>query len=322
MRKNDHGEWAIGVDLGGTNLRAALVNRQGNVLSRKRGSTEAQTGPEAVIQKIGALAKGLLREQNLAIPNLRGVGVGAPGPLDPKKGEIYYAPNLSGWSHVPLKKLLETELGGYVQVENDANAAALAEYRFGAGRGTRSMVCLTLGTGVGGGIILRGKVWRGATYAAGEIGHMTIERDGPLCGCGNRGCLEALASASGLISRVKSLIGKGEASPRLYGLAEQGADITPRLLYEEALQGDAFCKEMLAETGTYLGIGLTNIIHILNPEAIVLAGGLIGAGPFLLEAALAEVQRRAFPWAAQATRILVGELGDDAGVLGAAALVL
>jgi glucokinase len=217
---------------------------------------------------------------------------------------------------------LEAELNGYVQVENDANAAAMGEYLFGAGKGARSMVCLTLGTGVGGGIILEGKLWRGTTYVAGEIGHMIIEREGPLCGCGNRGCLEALASATGLIARVQSRAEKEKASFELRELVEKGVDITPKLLYQEAQKGDVFCKSILAETGTYLGIGLTNVIHVLNPEVIVLSGGLIGAGSFLLEAALAEVQRRVFPWAAQGTRILVGKLGDDAGVLGAAALVL
>ncbi|MBI2877969.1 MAG: ROK family protein [Candidatus Tectomicrobia bacterium] len=321
MKDGKNSVHAVGVDLGGTNVRAILVNDQGTILQRGRSPTEAHLGPERVVDHIASLVCRVLEEGEVGREMLLGVGVGTPGPLNPYTGIVHEAPNLPGWQQIPLRDLLQAKLGAHVQIENDANAAALGEYWFGAGRGAQSLVCLTLGTGLGGGIVLKGEIWRGATYMAGEIGHMVIQRDGPLCGCGNRGCLEAMVSATGLRDRVRERLKDPGISSPIRSWVEQGEEVTPERLYREAVQGDPFSQEILREAGKSLGTGLTNVIHILNPEVIVLTGGLMGAREILLEVALKEVQAKAFPWAARQTRIVPGNLGDDAGALGAAALL-
>lgn len=322
MGKGEQDVRAIGVDLGGTNLRAILMDRQGAILRRDRGPTDAHLGPEKVMDNIVSLVRHILEREGGARELIEGVGVGTPGPLNPLTGVVYGAPNLPGWQQIPLKERLQERLGLSIQVENDANLAAWGEYWLGAGRGARSLVCLTLGTGLGGGIVLEGEIWRGSAYMAGEIGHMIIERDGPLCNCGNRGCLEALVSATALKARTREKLKNEGVASSIRPWMERGEEVTPERLYQEAVKGDHFCREILREAGEYLGIGLTNVIHILNPEVIVLTGGLMGARGILLEAALKGVEAKAFPWAARQTRILPGELGDDAGALGAAALLL
>lgn len=321
MGKKEDSARAVGVDLGGTSIRAILVDRRGTILGRDRGPTDAHLGAEKVMDNIASLVRRVLGGKGVAHERLEGVGVGTPGPLNPHTGVVYGAPNLPGWQQIPLKEQLQERLGLPIQVENDANAAALGEYRFGAGRGAQSLVCLTLGTGLGGGIVLEGEIWRGSDYMAGEIGHMIIERDGPPCNCGNRGCLEAFVSATGLKARVREKLKDEGAASAIRPLMEQGEEVTPERLYQEAVKGDPFCREILREAGEYLGIGLTNIIRILSPEIIVLTGGLMGAREILLETALKEVEAKAFPWKARQTRIVPGELGDDAGALGAAALL-
>ncbi|MBI1987023.1 MAG: ROK family protein [Nitrospinae bacterium] len=321
MGKEEERVRAVGVDLGGTNIRAILVDRQGTILWRERGPTDAHLGPETVIDNIVSLVSHVLERKGVARELIEGVGVGTPGPLNPHTGVVYGAPNLPGWEQIPLKERLEERLELSIQVENDANVAAWGEYRFGAGRGAQSLVCITLGTGLGGGIILGGEIWRGSAYMAGEIGHMIIERDGPSCNCGNRGCLEAFVSAASLRVRVREKLKDGGVASAIRPLVEQGEEVAPERLYQEAVKGDRFCREILREAGERLGIGLINVIHILNPEVIVLTGGLMGAREILLETALKEVEAKAFPWAALRTRIVPGELGDDAGPLGAAALL-
>ncbi|MEK7821528.1 MAG: ROK family protein [Planctomycetota bacterium] len=189
----------LAADVGGTNMRTALLNAKGEVLKSLKRPSLAHKGREALIKRLVQMFQDTLREGGADIRQIRGIGVGFPGPLDTERGIVFNPPNLKGWQEVYLRDILEQEMGRPVALENDANAAALGEYWKGAGRGTRSLVCLTLGTGVGGGVVLEGRVWHGAKGIAGEIGHMTLVKNGRRCGCGNRGCLETYGSASGII---------------------------------------------------------------------------------------------------------------------------
>ncbi|MBI4577066.1 MAG: ROK family protein [Planctomycetes bacterium] len=283
----------MGADLGGTNLRAAVVDGAGRILEAVRLPTGAEEGPEAVLGRLAGALRGLGAGRDVAA-----VGVGAAGPLDPETGVIHVAPNFPGWKDVPVAARLARDLGWPVHLENDANAAAYGEAWTGAGVGVRSLVMLTLGTGVGGGLILDGRLWRGHRGLAGEVGHMVVEPEGPPCGCGARGCLESLASATAIARRA------GGASARA--------------VYDAALGGEPRAIESLRVAGRALGIALASLVNLLNPERVVLGGRVAGALDFLLPALVAELRERALAVALDGVEVVGAALGDDAGVVGAA----
>jgi glucokinase len=298
----------IGVDLGGTNVRAALVAADGRVLARARRETRAAEGVDATIGRIvGAI------EEVRAGSRVAGVGIGSPGPLDSRRGVVISAPNLPGWVDVPLGDLVRSRVGLETIVENDANVAALGESWLGAGRGASSLLLLTLGTGIGGGIVAGGRVWRGHRGFAGEMGHTTFDPNGVVCGCGNRGCLEQYASATALVRRTREAIAAGRPTSLIAKPA-----ITAAVVHAEALAGDALARELLAETGRILGVAIGSAANLLDPEVVVVAGGLAGAGDFLFGPLREEAKRRALPAVAASLEIVPAALGDDAGVLGAA----
>ncbi len=301
----------IGVDLGGTNIRAALIADDGRILARVRRETRGADGLEPTLARIAAAIEEV-RESEPSIA-ISGVGIGCPGPLDPRTGIVLRAPNLPGWIDVPLKAVLEGLVSMPVVVENDANAAALGESWLGAGEGASSLVLITLGTGIGGGIVLGGRIWRGALGFAGEIGHTMFVLDGHPCGCGNRGCLEQYASATGLVRRAREAIASGKRT----SLGTRPA-ITAAVIHQEAKAGDALALDLLAETGRILGIAIGSIGNFLNPEVVILGGGLSNAGTLLFDPLRAEVRKHAFAEVAETLRIVPAALGDDAGVLGAA----
>ncbi len=309
---------ALAVDLGGTQLRAAVVDRSGAIRASTVTATRALDGPAAVIEQITAAVDKLLA----AMPALQvlGLGVGAPGPLDPMAGISIAPPTLAGWRDVPLAALLEERLGVAVTVENDANAAALGEWRFGAGVGTGSIVFVTVSTGIGGGVIADGRLLHGRRGLAAEIGHMTIAdgSDEP-CFCGVRGCWESLASGSALDRRAARLAAAGE-SPLLRELAGTGP-VTGRHVTQAARQGDRQAAALLATEARWLGVGIVNLLHLYSPELVVLGGGL-GSCLDLLQAGIDEVIRaRAMP-AYRDVPVVPAQLGLDAGLVGAASLVL
>lgn len=300
----------IGVDLGGTNLRSALLTDAGDVLERDKQPTGVADGHAAVVLR---LVEHVQRHRESA--RKRGldtiaVGVGAPGVILADSGIVVKSPNFPDWNDLPLKAELEKALGIPVCIENDANAAALGEHWRGAGGSVRSMILLTLGTGVGGGIILDGRIWRGADGMAGEIGHMTIVPDGRICGCGNRGCLEMYASSRGIVMSYQ------EARQ---GGAEAAARATSEMIYAAAGKGEERALRVMESMGGYLGIGIANLINIFNPEMVVIGGGVKDAWPLFIEATRREVKRRAFAYPAGRTKIVPSRLGDDAGIVGAAA---
>jgi len=304
----------LAADVGGTNMRTALLNVKGEVLKSLKRPSLAHKGREALIKRLVQMFQDTLREGGADIRKIRGIGVGFPGPLDTERGIVFNPPNLKGWQEVYLRDILEQAMGRPVALENDANAAALGEYWKGAGRGTRSLVCLTLGTGVGGGVVLEGRVWHGAKGIAGEIGHMTLVKNGRRCGCGNRGCLETYGSATGIITTMKGLLERRHIKPK--------EAITLERMGKWARAGDSLAQRAIKETGLSLGIGIANVANLLNPEMIVLSGGVTNLGEYLFGPLREEVKKRALPKAVEGLRIVRAELGDNAGVVGAARTLL
>ena len=308
----------VGVDLGGTQVRALVCDSEGEVLRRAATLTLAHEGYKAVIRRIHETiveAVGPLPWTEIA-----GIGVGAPGPLDPYAGVVVHAPNLPGWDRVPLRQIIADRFCLPVALGNDANLAALGEHRFGAGRGVADMVYMTISTGIGGGIISGGELCLGRGGYAGEIGHQTILVGGPLCGCGNHGCLEALAAgpAIGRMAREAAEEGRGQA---LLDLAEGDVSrITARVVSQAIALGDPTAEEIIRRAGTYIGIGLANLANILNPELFVLGGGVTHVGPLLFDTIRETIQKAAMV-ASRDVRVERAALGDDVVLLGAVALI-
>jgi glucokinase len=311
----------IGVDLGGTQIRAALADEKGGILRRTSCLTLAEEGLGPVIGRI----KGAIYEmmESTDRGQLQGIGIVAPGPSDPWKGVIIEAPNLSGWVNIPLKALLEEEFGLPVMVGNDANLAALAEQRFGAGQGVSDLIYITVSTGIGGGIIVDNRLLLGARGMAGEIGHQTIEAHGPRCNCGNVGCLEALAAGPAIARRARELIKSG-VETSIADLVGGDLDrISAKVVNMAAQAGDPVAIEVFRQAGFYIGVGIVNLLHLFNPSLIIIGGSVTKAGDLLFEPIRATVRERAmasYYW--EDTPIVPAALGDDVGLLGAVALVL
>ena len=300
------------VDLGGTYLRAATIDVQGRLMNRLKLRTPITDDPQEIVR----LLAGELRKCERENDQIRACSIVVPGPVDAKAGKVVRAPNLPCLDGFALAGTLAAELQLPVIIENDANAAALGELWRGAGRGCRTIVCLTLGTGVGGGIILDGKLWRGADHAAAEIGHMSVEPFGGVtCGCGSRGCLEVYASATAIVRMAR------EAKPRYPASCLSAAhDFTAEDVYGLGKQGDELAIEVFHRMGAYLGVGLANLINILNPEMIVIGGGVANAWDLFESDVWQQVNERAFPLPAAKVKIVPAECNDDAGLLGAARL--
>ncbi len=309
---------AIGVDLGGTNLKIALVSETGEILKEIRRDTQAEKGPEFILSEIEAGVDTLLKETGDAA--VAGIGMGIPGAVDYDNGIVTYPPNLPGWKEVPVRDRFSRKFHLPVFVDNDANVAALAEKAHGAGRGANHLICITLGTGVGSGLILNGKLFHGAVGAAGEFGHTTIRYDGPQCNCGNYGCIERYVGAQYIVERAVDKLATYPDSALQQFLLE-GKDVTPKVLNELAERGDALCLETLRETGELLGIALVSVVNLLNLELIVIAGGISNAGEKLFEPIRRKIRELALPLPRSTVQVKKAEMGDRAGVVGAAQLI-
>jgi len=316
------GDLILGVDLGGTKILTAVANSQGKMLSRDHSITPAQKGHKAVIQSILESVHRALGRADVAISDLIVVGVGAPGLLNPETGILFTSPNLPGWRDVPLRDIIQEKLGKKTFLINDANAAALGEFYFGAARGARNFIYITISTGIGGGIVIDGKIYSGAIGAAGEVGHMTVDDDGPICNCGNRGCWETLASGTALAREARHRIEEGVRTSILEYADGDVEKVNPQVINSAARQGDSLAKELIGRTGYYVGVGLANLVNIFNPELIVIGGGLSNIGDMLFEPAFKVAGERAYREAFQAVRFASAELGRNSGVLGAAAFAL
>jgi glucokinase len=309
---------AIAMDLGGTRFRVAVGTSLGELEWRVSRLTFAEQGPTAVINRMFATVDEALKTVEDS-SSVRGIGIAAPGPLDPWSGVIHRPPNLPGWDKIPLKQLFEERFGVPVQVGNDANWAAVGEHRFGAGKGYSHLVYITVSTGVGGGIIIDNRLLLGLCGFAGELGHMTIDMRGPIDNCGNIGCLEAFASGTAIARRASELVESGApTSLSAYPLEA----MTAELVQTEAYNGDDTAIQIMRDAGAALGVGLLNIANILNPQRIILGGGVsMGAGPLVWNAMLEVLRARAITQCQRDTEVVPASLGDDAGLMGAIAVM-
>lgn len=313
---------SIGVDLGGTNIVTALARHGHGLLAKSKVPTRVPDGPKAILKRMAQQIRLVAAQSGVPKRSILGVGVGSPGPLDAWKGVVFKTPNLTGWHNVPLTRTLAKATGFKVFLDNDANMAALGEHRQGAGKGCTDMVMLTLGTGVGGGVILNGKLLVGVDTTAGELGHFSIDPRGPLCGCGQHGCLEVFASATALARRGRELA----ASPRakqLRKLCEGKLQrISSAMVHQAMRAGDPMARQAWREYIEHLATGVCGYIHVFNPQRVVLGGGVMAAAKDLLPSLRAKVLKQAFPRPARRAKIVAAALGDDAGVWGAAEMAL
>jgi glucokinase len=312
--------YVVGVDIGGTNLVVGTVAEDGSeVLGLVSEPTRVERGPDAIMDRIAALARDSMKSAGGR--DILGVGVGAPGPLDRQSGIVLLTPNL-GWTNMPVRDRIAAALGLPATLDNDANCAIFGEWWRGAARGARHVVGLTIGTGIGGGIVIDGRIYHGESDIAGEIGHMTIDSTGRRCKCGNYGCLEAYASGPAIAARAVEGIEAGAETALPTYVQGDLSLITAQVVYEAANDHDAFALEVVRDTAKFLGAGVANIINIFNPGVVVICGGVTLAGDRLFVPLRSEVSRRAFKPAVQVCRIVPGELPGTAGVVGAAAAFL
>jgi len=308
---------ALGIDLGGTGIKLGLVDPTGDLGRTFRFSTPSKSDPREVADLIVAQTEALL--QAAGRPRIAGIGIGAAGDVDPVTGTIRISPNLQ-WKNAPLKALLSKSLKFPITVDNDANAAAWAAYVVESKRKVKNLICVTLGTGVGGGIVIDGKLYRGASGSAGEIGHMTLYPEGIHCNCGNNGCLERYIGAKAMAEEARRAIEAGEPTSLTKMVKNDLQLITPLLVDQAARQKDRLSLRLYEQAGERLGIGLASLVNILNPEWIVFAGGLSRAGRLLLDPLRQTLQKRAFTTPASAVKLVVSRLDQDLGIVGAGLL--
>ena len=340
----------VGIDLGGTQIRVAVL-RGSNLLSRISEETGVNPTPDRIIPRMHRALQKALDKSCSTLEQIRGIGIGVAGPLDSQSGVVFAAPNLSGWEHIPLQGIFQEYYNLPVFIENDANAAALGEYVFGAGRGCKNMIYLTISTGIGSGIIINGQIMEGTSGTAGELGHMTVDWRGECCNCGNRGCLESIASGTAIARRANGAIAGGRGAELLafaralqqntngpswqkesatlsgdltFGKATSDAEalcIDARIVAQAAQAGIPLAVRLIKDAAEALGVGLVNIIHIFNPEMIILGGGLTQIGDLLLEPALRIVRARAMRVPYKDAHIALAHMDTEAGLVGAGALV-
>jgi glucokinase len=318
--------WVVGLDIGGTNVVVGLVPAEGGRPAALRTRSTPTLGPQdGVVGELGKLVAEVVESGLDAVGDpggeVLGMGIGCPGPLDLAAGIVLDAFNL-GWKDFALRDALADVVGLSTILDNDANCATWGEYWQGAGRGARSLVGVTLGTGIGGGVILEGRLVHGASASAGEIGHMSIDFHGRRCKCGNYGCLEAYASGPNIAARAREGLEAGAESALTRLVGGDLDRLTAATVYEAILEGDAYAGEVMLETAKILGAGVANIVNVFNPEVVVIVGGVTRAGHYLFNPLRAEVRRRAFKSAEQACKIVPGQLPQTAGVIGAAGLWL
>ncbi|MEN2983463.1 MAG: ROK family protein [Dictyoglomaceae bacterium] len=315
---------AIGVDLGGTKINVLLVDEKGNILAREKRPTEVEKGKDQVIKKIKEMIIKVLEEAKLGLGDIEGIGIGFPGIVDRERSVAIYAPNLGEeWKQeVPIGEIFSTFFDLPIEIENDVNLIAWAEWLVGAGKGTRTMLSIAIGTGIGSGIILDGKIWRGAHGIAGEFGHTTVLPDGPLCGCGNRGCIEAIASGSAIERYARNLLPQHSESI-IWKLCNGDLNkVSVKTILEAAERKDDLALHIFNYAGYYLGIALANYVHIIDPERIVIGGGVANVREYIAKPMREEFYKRALNYVKERVSFAWAELGEDAGGIGAGLMIL
>ena len=316
-------KYILSYDIGGTKLSGALFDSAHNLIGYSTTRTLADEGAEPVFARLAGLGESLLGRQGADKSSLKSalrcIGAGCAGPLDSENGVIYAPPNLHCWDDFPLKSRLEEYFGVPAVVDNDANAAAMGEQRFGAGRGHSHIFYITISTGIGAGLILDGSVYRGADFGAGEFGHIVLARNGPKCNCGGRGCLEAFASGTAIAKRARSEAKRAPGAVLARIAADNSEGVSAKDVVSAAREGDSSSKKIIDDAGVYLGLGITSIIHLINPEIIIVGGGLSRAGRMLLDPVRRTVAERAQKHLSRNVRIVRARLGGKSGIYGSLA---
>ena len=311
---------ALAIDVGGTNVKIALVDSNGKIGYSDTIPTRAEMGYEYTVNNMKQAIRDLLTETKLSPKDIEGIGFGLPGQVDFKSGIVRLITNIPGWVEIPLAKMIEDEFHIPTRIDNDVRCAALGELNFGAGKGCENLICITVGTGIGSGLIVNGKLVRGASNAAGEIGHIKLQmQDGPICGCGDTGCLEAFASGPSIVAMAEEYIMGGKSTK--YREMANGNDITPFIVAEAAKAGDAVARRIYTKMGEYIGIGLASVVNLLNPEKIIIGGGVAGAGDILFTPLKETLKKRAMKIAGDTVEVVPAQLGNTAGVIGASLLI-
>ena len=311
-------QFVIGIDLGGTNLKTALVDQDGRIVVHDSRPTDADAGPEVIMEAMVAAAETVITEAGVPKTQVLTVGIGVPGPMNWQTGVVFSPPNLKGWKDVPLAEEMTKRLGMPVFVDNDANVACYGEFWSGAGKGCDTMVMMTLGTGVGGGIVVHGKLLRGIDGTAAEVGHMQLMRDGRKHPFGFTGTLEAYASVTGLVRTAREAIEGGRTSILTERCGGDLDALTGKMISEAIAEGDEVAAWAMRETGTWLGLASASLINLLNPEKIVFGGGMIAAGDILFDTIRETAKKQSFEVPFKRCIIEKAALGEDAGVIGAA----
>jgi glucokinase len=323
MPSKQRERYIVGVDLGGTNIVVGAMQADGGRdYAIQSQPTQPERGADAVVERIAQMIEEVITttsaETGATRADFLGVGIGSPGPLDRHTGVVIVTPNL-GWRDFPLRDAVAKRAGLPATLDNDANCATVGEWWCGAARGARHVIGVTIGTGIGGGLIIGGELYHGASDVAGEIGHTTIDSTGRRCKCGNYGCLEAYASGPAIAERAREALDDGEGSLLRDLVGGDLSQLTARCVYEASTRGDPVAREVVRDTARFLGAGVANLLNIFNPDVVVLAGGVTDAGDALFEPLRGEVRRRAFRPAVEACHIVPGALGGSAGVIGAVA---
>lgn len=310
-----------GIDIGGTNIKYGIFDAFGNIIFREQKPTLSEKGPQALLHLVTNIGERLLyfaAEEEL---DIRHIGVGSPGAVNTKSGTVIGpCPNIEGWTGTQIGEALYERLNLPIFVDNDVNSMALAEYTFGVAQQKKNVVCVTVGTGIGGAFIYNGKIMHGHNYTGGELGHMTINFDGPECACGNKGCLEAYCSSKHILQRVRLLL-NGKLSPIFSDVLNSNIDnLTIKKLFAANKKGDNIAAAVIAKTASYLGIGLAGVINLLNPEMVVIGGGITDGGGKFVEMVFEEIKKHAFSSAVEKMQVVKASLGNDAGFIGAGLL--
>lgn len=312
--------YVVGVDVGGTNIKIALLDLSGHILYKGDFLTKSYESC-GLLDGVVSETTAILKDKGVKKTEVLGMGIGLPGLVDFKKGLVFSLTNIPRWKNVKLKSIMEKKIRIPVFPDNDVKVMALAEMKYGSGRGYKDAVCLTLGTGVGGAIVINGSLYRGASLVAGEIGHVPLNEKGPMCNCGSFGCLEAYVGREYFLNKAR---GKLECSPA--GIAMKMAEgnlfsVTPELLEKAARKGDSIAREAWREMGVHIGNALAGIINLLNPQVIIIGGGIAEAGKILFDSIRSAVGKKSMKIQARAVRIVKAKLGNNAGVIGAAEIV-
>ena len=318
---NGKAEYFIGVDLGGTKILSGVFKHSLDSVGTSKLSTKSQRGVDAVIERIARCIQDSVDESDLTLKQVAGVGIGAPGAVDFVEGRVIFAPNLPGWKDVPLKKDLEKHLGVPVFVENDCNIATLGVHVAELKAKPKNLVGIFVGTGIGGGMVINGELYSGFNHTAGEIGHMVLDVSGPKCGCGNKGCFEALASRTAIFQQIKAAVKDGQKTILTDMLGDDLSDLRSGDLRKAIRRGDKFVDKVIENAAEYIGIGVANLVNILGPEVVVLGGGVIEAlADEMMSVIVETAQDYAMPGTMKGVDIIASKLGDSAGITGAAVL--